>query len=111
MKTNRKHLAEFKKVFEEYALALGLSEWEIYWEHEDKEGANAWTRFGGLDDRMAVIGLSKTIDSDLRALAKHEAIEMLVCRFNRMAESRYCTEQQIDDERHFLVRTIEQLIP
>ena len=111
MKTTAADFAEFQRLFVEYAGAFELGSWKIYFEHLSDKTRNGWSCVPCLDDRQATVGLAKSVDSDIRYIAKHEAIEVLVSRLCLMAESRFVTQEQIEDERHALVRVIENLIP
>lgn len=111
MKTTPEQFEQFKAEFMRYVDIFGLS-YKFYWEHKAKKSANAWVSIQDLKDRIATVGLAGNVDvPNVAELAKHEAIELLVGRLVVLAEDRYATENEIDEERHALIRILERIIP
>ena len=110
MKVTKKHVEQYKRIFAEYQAMFGLAGWHIYFENRESD-ANGWLGIQGLSDRVATLGLATDIDASIRFIAKHEALELLLGPLQRLAESRYVTEEQIDEARHVIIRTLEKIIP
>ena len=113
MKTTRKQFKQFQDIFSYYATAFGLTSWSVNFCLQPMEGnAQAGLISNDIEDRMVTAVLNTQLESkDIHALAKHEAIEFLVNRYDEIARSRFVTAQQLTEARHELVQAIDNLIP
>ena len=108
-KTTPKHVEQYKRTFATYQANFGLMGWSLYFERRPSE-ANGWIKLGNLPDRVATVGLATEIDTTIKFIAKHEALELLFARYQRLAE--LCSNVEIlDEERHAIIRTLEKIIP
>lgn len=121
MKTTTAHHFEiFKKECDKWIKAFGLIGWDIRYIHADLEGdSNAAAYFDPNQDitsRCATLGLAvndfkrKLTPEYIKLCAFHEVCELLLHRIQYLAKSRYCQEEDIDEERHNLIRIFENAI-
>jgi hypothetical protein len=65
--------------------------------------------------RVATINLAprwniEPTEQQLKKTAFHEICELFLARINILARDRYCNEENIDEEIHNIVRTLENVI-
>ena len=122
--TTQKHFEMFKKEFLRWVDRYGLTGWKLDFEHgmsnynssngnEDRDGgANAWLKIHSVTGRLATVGLSEEVDDvkDIKQYAFHEASELLLARLCFIAEARYCQQSEIEEERHNLIRILENVL-
>lgn len=111
MKTALKDFETFVKECQRWVDFWGLHTWRVAYKHKkmkENNGDADWNRSG----RVAVIRLSKDIDSkeQLKMTAFHEIDELRFSRIRDLAMMRFCTEQDIDEAIHELIRQDENLI-
>jgi len=94
---------------------LGIKGWRVEFYHEDWDpGSRANTRFS-LMERIAMFNLgvewsTENTDDKVMRSAFHEVMELFFGRFEMLARSRYLDESEIDEEKHHLIRTLENAI-
>ncbi|KKL85555.1 hypothetical protein LCGC14_1953620 [marine sediment metagenome] len=105
----------FKKYFKEYQVKFGLIGYKIYFKHEP------------LDDGFASIGVDLTAMvatvrlhskpskkdkpyMDLKQLAKHEALHLLIGRLSQNGKTRYISDNEIYETVEELVIKLEHLV-
>ena len=116
IKTTKKQFKLFCDEFKRQVERMGLMEWELRFFHEAMG-----TNLGGLLTdhlgRVARVSFTWVWDDDMeisdeqiKMVAKHEAIELLIAELVTMAVCRYVTESEVDAVRHALVRRLEKLL-
>lgn len=111
MRTTPKDFERFIAECKKWINFWGLHSWRVAYRHKNlpEDNGNAeWDRSG----RVAVIRLSKDVDSreQLKMTAFHEVDELRYSRIRDLAMTRFCTEQDIDEAIHELIRQDENLI-
>ena len=116
-RTTSKHFKIFKKEAELWLTRLSLRDWKVVFDHvirSSSENALACINcdIGG---RVATITLNKNWGLEdvtvyqLRRTAFHEVGELLVARLGFLGECRYLQTEEIPEERHNIVRRLENL--
>jgi hypothetical protein len=114
-KTTKRHFEEFQREAVKWAEAFGLHRVELYVFHENDGDNLAWANFNA-NGQSATIGLGKvwndyrpTIDR-VRRSAFHEVMEIFLFQARRIAQHRYVTSDEIDEEWHRIIRTLETVV-
>lgn len=115
-KTTKAEFNRFKKTFEKYQRLLGLTDWIVYFRHENLNGAYA--RIGtNTKGRVAVVTFCDEMEikefenwKGLELDAKHEALHLMLADLDAVANVRYTTEEEINIEEEKIVRRLEKLI-
>lgn len=118
MKTTKKQFNEFKKECQKWIKTFGLLGWRFYFEHADEERGNACAYITfpeHPEGRVFTIGLPVNIDMELADIdimrsAFHEVMEALLYKIRFLAKARYVQPEEIDEEIHNLVRTLESAV-
>lgn len=89
----------------------------FYYQHENcSERCLAYCVFpDDYKDRVFTLGLTKDLDSgycmaDIKRAAFHEVVEAFLYRIRNTAGSRYISLEEIDDEIHTIIRTLETVV-
>lgn len=117
MKTTTKHFEVFKTEVLSWVKKFGLTEWEISFLHKILDHERAALSFN-ICGRTATFMLTSqwtdTVEplnnAAIKAIAKHEAIELLLGGVHGIAISRYATEDEFLAAHHALVRRLEKLL-
>jgi len=114
MKTTQKHFEIFQKECRKWIEIFGLYGHRFYFQHEDIEGRQlAYCIYpDAQEDRVFTLGLTVNLDRgysmiDIKRSAFHEVMEAFLYRIHNLARSRYVQPEEIDDEIHNIVRTLE----
>jgi hypothetical protein len=120
MNTTDRHFQIFQKEAKRWIDKFGMQGWDIRFVHQDLAGdLNAAAFFEAGEDitnRIATIGLArsdfkrKLTAEYIKLCAFHEVCELLLHRFQYLAKARYCQEEDIDEERHNLIRIMENCV-
>ena len=117
MKTTKKHFEIFKKECQKWIKAFGMLGWRFYFDHEDlKRNWIACCYFPEeLEDRVFTLALNKKIpDSvtieDVKRSAFHEVMEAFTHRICCLGVSRYIGPDEISEEKHNIIRTLECVV-
>ena len=117
MKTTKKDFEKFKKAFNEYVEAYGISGWQIIFRHTDLDAAYACISTD-IEGRHSIVTLGKSWpDSEkdawlsLELTARHEVIHLLLAEMTELARRRHVGASQLDLEEERLVRILEELLP
>jgi len=112
-KTKKKHYKRFKRACRFWAKEFGLVGWRLYYAHSGTGNkGNCCTSISG---RCATITLSKEwfdvkpTKREVERCAFHEVGELLVARMVMLAKDRFADEWAIDEEKHALIRTLEEV--
>ena len=116
--TTPEHFAVFKEEFLRWVDIFGLKGWEIFFEHKDPpETCRAYIGYT-LTGRCATAYLSPEwinfseppTDAMVRKVAFHEACELLLARFNILCQERSVQRDEIREELHAIIRTMENVL-
>jgi hypothetical protein len=119
MKTTSKHFEIFKKECEKWIKIFGLLGHRFYYQHENNENAGnciAYCAFpDNHEDRVFTLGLTKDLGLDysiidLKRSAFHEVMEAFLYRIRNIAGCRYVAPEEIEDEIHNIIRTLENVL-
>ncbi len=105
----------FQKYFKEYQLRFGLTGYKIYYKHEPLKVGFADIHVDLVDMVVTVRLDSKPSEEDkpffnVKELAKHEALHLLVGRLSQNAKVRYIHQDEIYETVEELVTKLENLI-
>jgi hypothetical protein len=107
---------KFKNEFMYWIDTYGLKGWEIHFLFdEDKENDYRAMVSRDLEGRLAIVSLTKKwkgcqpIDYNVRKCAYHEAGELLLSKINDLCRSRTVMAEQITEEIHNIIRTLESV--
>ncbi|MHC4417213.1 MAG: hypothetical protein ACYSU6_01360 [Planctomycetota bacterium] len=107
--TNRKHFKIFKEEAEYWIKRLGITDWEISFEHQDFEDRVAGISWN-YKQRWAVLYLSKDFgtieptDYEIRNSAYHEVKEVMLAPLRCISSWRYIQPDQIETEIHAVIK-------
>jgi len=117
MKTTKKDFKIFRRECKKWIKRFGLTGWEFNFIHQDKKGAKAYCLPPiRIEDRNFTLGLSVNYDhvnftvKDIKKSAFHETCEALLHRFHYLADARYCTGEDLREEKHNIIRILESVI-
>ena len=112
---NEKHFKIFKTEFSYWVDQLGLKGWEFIYKHIELEDARAQI-MPGQTGRVVIVLLSKKwpgqepTEYELCRTGFHEALELLFSKITHLANERSITENDIEEETHNLIRTLENVV-
>jgi len=114
--TTEKHFDLFKRECNKWILIFGLVGWYFHFIHngEDKE-VLGWARCDVVG-RVATISLNKNWGNykitsyEIKRTAFHEVCEVLFASLRAIAGARYIGIDEIMEENHNLIRTLENVI-
>lgn len=116
--TTPEHFKVFKGEFLRWIDIFGLKAWEIFFDHrEPPEPCRAYLSYN-TSGRVATVMLSPAWENFdepptkemIRKVAFHEACELLLARFNILAQERYVQRDEIREELHTIIRTLENVV-
>lgn len=115
-KTTIKDYELFQKWVRHYFQLLGLTEWELYFEHIQLEGKYAESYYK-VSDGLCTIVLAKTWDNmrkkdaqSIQSVALHETLHILMAPLTAEAGERYTNQLSIDTAEHLIIRRLEKLV-
>jgi len=115
-KTTARHFAIFKEECEKWIAKYGLIGWTVWYEHKvDDSGNRAECRYNLMNRSVGFRlnpdwGYDTVTEYQLRKDAFHEVSENLLCRIRAIAQSRYINADEIDEEIHAIIRTLENVL-
>ena len=116
-KTTAKDFKLFKGACEKWIDFFGLKGWEVSFRHEKiEDNARAEITFNAIEDRMACIVLgidwlsNPVNDRIIRKVAFHEVMEIFCRRWVYLAYERGVRDIEIAEEKHHIIRTLENVI-
>lgn len=117
LRTSAKDFSAFKKYCGYYADLLGLSDWEVFYEHiEDPNGCGARALVSAsVSDRICVMVLNKTWDSDvtdvkLKRSARHEMLHLLLWSVLEAYRDHSLPKDYTIGEEHAVIKRLERVI-
>jgi len=116
--TTEEHFKLFKLECKKWIKEFGLIGWDVSFKHDGEENDRNWLGWCSTNcvGRSATIGLCKDwgkTESDnyeIKRTAFHEVCELLMSRFDTIARTRIIGPDEIDEERHNIIRTMENVI-
>lgn len=116
MKTSKEHFELFKQATFSWCKFLGISDWELYFKHEnlEKDFSNVALNYRG---KVATFTLSTEWPEDLEMLteaamertARHEVIHLFLAPLWCLACDRFASQAEIDTAEETLVRRLEKI--
>jgi len=119
-KTTHKQFLIFKKECERWIKVFGLYGFRFYFTHENYGDGDEDTQAYCImpdqhQDRTFTLGLpkklnGKTSTSEIKENAFHEVMESFLYRIKNIARCRYVQREEIDDEIHNIIMTLEKVV-
>jgi hypothetical protein len=106
----------FKKEFEKYRKLLGLTGWDVFYEYKPLEDKFASVSYMA-DTCEATVSLNSKPSqkalphNDIKKHAKHEAMHLLLARFDGIAQSRYADRTALEIANEEIAVKLTELIP
>jgi hypothetical protein len=118
IKTTPEHFEYFKYICLQWLKVFELSDWNIYFKHDDPNGNLSEIKFN-LNGRIALCTFCTGWNDNIRPctreeifkVTKHEMIHALLGEFSELGSSRYVNEDQLIISEEALVAKLEKLIP
>lgn len=115
-KTTAKHFEIFKAECEKWIEIFGLKGWSIWYSHTVEDNTNRAECSYKILNRSLGFRLNPDWGGDTvteKALSKdafHEVSEALLCRIRCLSQSRFIHLDEIDEEIHAIIRTLENVL-
>lgn len=103
---------QFKGYCREWLAKLGLTDWEIYYSHEDSDDSLAWCS-RKYEGKVATIGLCLNLDSleatpaNLQKWARHEVLHVLLGDLQHLVNLRSISDNIVSATEHAVIRRLE----
>lgn len=117
MKTTKQNFELFKQECEKWINKLGLIGYEIRYFHNNKYSGGGCKVYLpenfcelSLDTEFTDLKDNTTINEQIKIIAKHEVIHLLVGRMAINGQARWCSKTEHDEAEEELVRKLEKLI-
>ena len=109
----QRHLYVYRDAVYEFIRYFGLSEWKLWVEMEQFDGAYGFCR-ADCPSQSALIGLCPKWDinpsaSELRKVARHEVLELLLSPMWHATLARCLDKDWAESQRHTVIRRLENL--
>jgi len=117
-KTTPEHFEIFKKEVRHWLEAFGLKGWEVFFKHaEPPEPGRGYIGYSLLG-RVATFYLAPKWENyekpiqpqEVARVAFHETCELVLARLYILARERFIREDEIKEEIHHIIRTLENVI-
>jgi len=116
--TTKEQFELFKSECKKWIKELGLIGWDVSFKHDGEKNDRGWLGWCSTNcvGRSATIGLCKDWkgveidDYQVKRTAFHEVCELLMSRFDTIARTRIIGPDEIDEERHNIIRIMENMI-
>lgn len=115
-KTSKIHFDIFKKECNYWIEKFGLKEWNVDFQHDDNIEGSLASCSVNLPARKAIIFLEPLWGDDnptpqeLKRVAFHEVMELFLSPVWYLAEERFVTANQLEENRHGVIRTMENCV-
>ena len=117
MKTSKKDFALFKKECQKWIEFFGIKSFEVLFDHSDYLQNNKASCTSHSVNRWATLRLNITWDDyweltekNIKRCAFHEVGELLLAPLVNCAESRYVSENELEEQTHIVIRTLENVV-
>lgn len=113
IKTKKEDFELFKREFLRWVDILGLRGWEVMFLHEQLSDGNIAAATYNMMNRCATIKYSKSYSKqyyskyEIKKTAFHECCELFFARISSLALYRHTTEDEVTEEIHNIIRTLE----
>lgn len=114
--TSKSHFKLFKKEVQRWVKRLGLTGWHLEYTHDQDlfDSSPALVQISVVD-RIATFHLNEeweipVTEALVKKAAFHEVCELLLARFDFLATSRFCMKEEVDEERHAVIRILENMM-
>lgn len=114
-KTNQNHYKLFQKTCDFWIKELGLTDWKIYYFHQDEKDSYAWITPDS-EAKQASIGLSvdwsdsKITKDMLKYCAKHEVLHLLLADLVQTGKYRQSSDTDFTTAQHAVIRRLEKVL-
>ena len=116
-KTTNKDFKIFRDECRKWIDIFGLKSWSVKYDHRNAAGKDTLASCCySVTDRVATLVLSKDWGNDvvddyqIEKSAFHEVCELFLANIRTLAEYRYTTMLEIDEEVHAVIRTLENVL-
>jgi len=112
----KQHYEVYKKEVKRWLKVFGLVGWRVYFRHEDIGHDILGMCTYDLKARNACFWINELWPEtdpsvhNVKRTAFHEVCELLFARLNILAMSRFVVEDEIEEERHNLIRKLETVV-
>lgn len=106
-KTSAREFSRFKKEAQRLIQKLGLTGWRVVFEHSGDENGSMRADLQG---RVAVLSFGSYAERIPEEVARHEVLELFLARFEILAKSRFILPDDIGEEKHAIIRTLENML-
>jgi hypothetical protein len=118
VKTTKKQFKAFKKECQKWIKEFGMLGWRFYFDHFKVNDTTsiAWCCFPDKpEDRVFTLTLNTEIpdyltDKDILRSAFHEVMEAFIYKIGFLAKARYVQPEEINEEIHTIIRTLESVV-
>lgn len=113
--TTKEDFELFKKCIRYWIKHFGLYGWDVHLDHQTDKDSLAYTSYN-VPNRSVTIVLSKdwsctkVTDIQIDKTAFHEIGELLMMRLRFIAEARFISEEEVEEEVHNIIRILERVI-
>ena len=114
-KATQKDLNIFTSEAQKWIRKFGLLDWEIHYGYDDDNDCRA-SCTANKEGMIAMLYLSRAWNTykpkqeEIRKMAFHEVCELLMSKFRLAAEQRYTTDNELETERHAIIRVLENVL-
>lgn len=111
IKTTKAHLEKFKREFIKYQKLFGLTGWDVKFEIRALNGSLAELCYRS-NECVATASLNKffAVGEDIKKTARHEAIHLLLARYDFIASARYISPDELIQANEEIVVKLTELI-
>jgi len=112
VKTTSAHLEGFRREFIKYQKLLGLTGWDVSFTIKELPNSLAQIHYVASDCNAEVfLNSSLPSSTSLRKTAKHEAIHLLLARYDYIASARYIDAEELTFANEEIVVKLTDIIP
>ncbi len=116
MKTSKKDFARFKKEFLRWVGIFGLKDYRLVFRHLELKDDFASININE-EGKLAIVKLATGFEKESddgwvspEHHARHEAIHLLLNRFDYLARARVCSQSEITEENETITRILEKVL-
>ena len=115
-KTTAKHFEIFKTECQKWIEIFGLKGWQVIYDHVkmDRDTIKADCNYSVIkrhcEIRLNTSYPHKVSNDSIRRDAFHEVCELFIGELVTLAEYRYSTKDEIEEQAHAIIRTLENVL-
>jgi hypothetical protein len=112
VKATRAHLKTFKHEFIKYQKLFGLTGWDVKFTIKEMATSLAQICYVS-NDCMAEVSLNSSfpVGSNIKKTAKHEAMHLLLARYDYLASARYINPEELTQANEEVTVKLIDIIP